>query len=220
MVTGFNTDVEHEGRVFHVQTEDKGRENPVIESLLYTRGAIVTSRRLSYADIADGPAYSEETVLKMMEAQHQGLIREILTGLFDPEGPKPFGHDIISNRSLDEVVADYLADIVIAAPLHLEIDGWDAAGSVPASPLSIRVLAGDADVPVAGARVVLKLLSSLDKSRDLFNGATGPDGRVEARFEAPTIPAGARTALLVQADAGAANTESIRELERADAEVV
>ena len=32
MVTGFNTDVEHAGRVYHVQTEDKGAGNPLIET--------------------------------------------------------------------------------------------------------------------------------------------------------------------------------------------
>ncbi len=47
MITGFNTDVEYEGRVFHVQTEDKGRTNPVVESLVYSGGEIVASRRAS-----------------------------------------------------------------------------------------------------------------------------------------------------------------------------
>ena len=31
MITGFNTDVDYDGRIFHVQTEDKGRDNPVLD---------------------------------------------------------------------------------------------------------------------------------------------------------------------------------------------
>ncbi len=34
MVTGFNTDVQHDGKIYHVQTEDKGVDNPLIEIVL------------------------------------------------------------------------------------------------------------------------------------------------------------------------------------------
>ena len=34
MITGFNTDVRHNNRVFHIQTEDKGDASPEIESLV------------------------------------------------------------------------------------------------------------------------------------------------------------------------------------------
>jgi len=51
MVTGFNTDVKHDGRVYHVQTEDKGLQNPIIETLIYMGGEILAARRTSYADL-------------------------------------------------------------------------------------------------------------------------------------------------------------------------
>ena len=41
MITGFNTDVEHDGVVYHVQTEDKGLDSPLILSLVYSGGAIL-----------------------------------------------------------------------------------------------------------------------------------------------------------------------------------
>jgi hypothetical protein len=59
MITGFNTDVAYEDRTFHVQTEDKGRTNPVVESLVYSGGEIVASRRASYAELAASARYSE-----------------------------------------------------------------------------------------------------------------------------------------------------------------
>src|SRR5262245_42701008 len=91
MVTVFNTDVQYVGRVFHVQTEDRGLANPVIESLVYTGGEIITSRRTGYADLAQSPEHSDLELARRMEAQHQTIIREILSGRFDPDGPKPFG---------------------------------------------------------------------------------------------------------------------------------
>src|SRR6185436_11981342 len=121
MITGFNTDVQYEGRVFHVQTEDRGLDNPVVESLVYTGGEIITSRRTAYADLARSSDYSEGEVARRMESQHQALIREILSGRFDPEGPKPFGYNIITNRALDEVVLDFLSREVGLEQIRLEM---------------------------------------------------------------------------------------------------
>jgi len=43
VITGYNTDVEFDGVVYHVQTEDKGLDTPVILSLVYSGGAILAS---------------------------------------------------------------------------------------------------------------------------------------------------------------------------------
>ena len=110
MVTGFNTDVEFNGRIYHVQTEDRGVDNPIIESLVYTGGEIVTSRKSSYAELLSGggepPA---DAVQGRMETQHRELMREIRNGAFASGALKPFGHGIVTNRSFDEVVAEFLA---------------------------------------------------------------------------------------------------------------
>jgi hypothetical protein len=34
MITGQNSEVLHNDRAFHVQTEDKGRSNPMLESFI------------------------------------------------------------------------------------------------------------------------------------------------------------------------------------------
>ena len=44
LITGFNTDVKYKGVVYHVQTEDKGVSNPLIETLIYKGGEILGSR--------------------------------------------------------------------------------------------------------------------------------------------------------------------------------
>ena len=44
VITGFNTDVKYRGVVYHVQTEDKGEANPLIETLIYKGGEILGSR--------------------------------------------------------------------------------------------------------------------------------------------------------------------------------
>src|SRR5205809_235221 len=43
VITGFNTDIRHNDKVYHIQTEDKGLQNPYIESLVYVGGDILAS---------------------------------------------------------------------------------------------------------------------------------------------------------------------------------
>ena len=50
VITGFNTDIKHNEKVYHVQTEDKGVGNPYIESLVYVGGEILASKKTSYAE--------------------------------------------------------------------------------------------------------------------------------------------------------------------------
>lgn len=206
MVTGFNTDVQYEGRVFHVQTEDKGRENPVVESLVYTGGEIVTSRKTSYADAVNGSDFSEAEVQRRMESQHQAIIREILSGRFDPEGPKPFGYNIITNRSLDEVVLEFLGTDVGLERIRLEMGEHQTLREGAVVKLRLRVMADQSERPVAAAKVAAKLISTKDKPRELFSGSTDSQGWVEATFEIPAL-LGANAAVLFQAQASGKNVE-------------
>jgi hypothetical protein len=54
MLSGINTDIEHDGKIYHVQTEDGGHQNPVIVTHLFAGGAILASRKVSYADVIQG----------------------------------------------------------------------------------------------------------------------------------------------------------------------
>jgi len=104
MITGFNTDVRYRGLVYHVQTEDKRPENPLIESLIYKGGEILGSRRLPYGDILTD-LRDEPAISKLMEDQHKGMIMEVKRGRFDPAGDPAQMEDL----SLDELVLAYLA---------------------------------------------------------------------------------------------------------------
>ncbi len=206
MITGFNTDVEYEGRVFHVQTEDKGQGNPTVESLVYTAGEIVESRRTSYADILEAGSYSEGEVHRRMEAQHQTVIREIQSGRFDPEGPKPFGYNIITNRSLDEVVLEYLSSEVSVGRIRLEMEDQPVLTEGTRPTLHLKVLDDESGRPVAGARITVKLISTRERPREIFAGTTDTDGRAQAEIDIPALP-GANGAILCQAEASGNNAE-------------
>lgn len=109
MITGFNTDVNYKGVVFHVQTEDKGIENPVIESLIYKGGEILGSRRLPYSEMVEN-GYDEKAVVRLMEDQHKTMIEEIRQGRFDESANILKDDTVLSDQSLDQVILNYLVE--------------------------------------------------------------------------------------------------------------
>ena len=79
MITGFNTDVEHEGVIYHVQTEDKGLASPLILSLVYTGGEILASKRSPYEDLI-AAGFSEAVLVERLQRQHKLICAAIHAG--------------------------------------------------------------------------------------------------------------------------------------------
>ena len=170
MVVGFNHNIKHKGKMYHIQTEDSGLENPHIITHLFVGGNILASKKTSYADIV-GAENLAQVVRELMEEQHKEMLRNLINGVYDdidvayaqqaqayqpgqihadgrrvelragvamppsaPRGarglppevlaarqePAPvlrndgaetlFGEDLISEKSLDEVILSYLAE--------------------------------------------------------------------------------------------------------------
>src|ERR1700681_3585399 len=82
MITGYNTDVRHRERVFHVQTEDKGADNPFIESLVYVGGQVLASKRANYAEML-AAGRDEKEIVALMDHQHRTMIAAIRHGKLD-----------------------------------------------------------------------------------------------------------------------------------------
>jgi hypothetical protein len=164
---GFNHNIKHRGKTYHIQTEDSGLDNPHIITHLFVGGNILASKKTSYADIV-GAENLAQVVRELMEEQHKEMLRNLINGVYDdidgaqqaqayqpgqlaadgpgvqlrqgrplpppreaprslpPEvlaarqEPAPalrndgaetlFGEDLISEKSLDEVILSYLAE--------------------------------------------------------------------------------------------------------------
>ncbi len=82
MITGYNTDVEHDGVVYHVQTEDKGLDSPLVLSLVYAGGAILASKRSSYKDLI-AAGFDEAVLTERLQRQHRLICAAINAGRLD-----------------------------------------------------------------------------------------------------------------------------------------
>ena len=133
MITGFNTDIEHEGVIYHVQTEDKGLDTPIILSLVYSGGTILASKRSPYKDlIAEG--FSDEALAERLKRQHRLICAAIHSGRIDdlkrmggrPKGA-PVQDEIVHEEILaDEIIHEEPEDIEGSAPPveDFEIEYW------------------------------------------------------------------------------------------------
>lgn len=126
MLTGYNTDFKLEGKIYHCQTEDGGVGSPFITSLLYFQGAILASRKTSYADILKADCL-DEVVRELMMEQHKQMIRDLMQGKLElnngpqaapakaapaapaPRSAPPEPRKEPAEKSLDDIILDFLA---------------------------------------------------------------------------------------------------------------
>jgi hypothetical protein len=291
VITGFNTDIKHGDRVFHVQTEDRGVGNPIVESLVYVGGQILLSKRSPYADLVEDGKVDEKAVRQLMDLQHRRIIEAIRRGRFDaaspgepladtgPAKPEPAlspaaaaaaaailagsgvhpapaapqrlqaaapaprppvasspaarppasgaigaappasgsiargpSSGILSSnatgmdRSLDQVIIEYLAAEAASERLELSLVKGGELVSGEAVALSIRAATSLTDRPVAGAQITLRVVSNLGPTQVLYRGATGGDGLVKVTATLPDIGNG-NAALIVSATSPLGNQE-------------
>lgn len=80
---GYNTNLRHHGKVYHVQTEDSGVGRPhVITHLFADGGRIIASRKTSYTEHV-AAANLQEIVKKLMQTQHKAMCIALRDGEFD-----------------------------------------------------------------------------------------------------------------------------------------
>ena len=197
LITGYNTDIEHDGRIFHIQTEDKGRSNPIIESLIYVGGEILASRRTPYADLLES-GLDEKLISEKMEAQHHRMIMDIRQGKYDPGGVKPFGAGIISDRSFEEVVLDYLETELQSDRLQVEVDSPREFVEGDPAVLALQARGELSSLPVGDVQVVVEFITTADKPRVLAEGKTDAAGGLRIPLAIPALEEG-NAAVVVRA---------------------
>jgi hypothetical protein len=187
VITGYNSDVRHGSRVFHVQTEDKGLANPKFETLIYLGGEILDSCRGSYEDLLTEVPVPDQVIQARMDEQHKSVIRDIKNGKYDttPPDPKAAEQQVFNDRPLDQAILEYLAhegdadtlELVLEQPIH-PVFGRPFGFSVRA-----RLCASHSPVP--GADVAVRLISSFKKAGTLAAGKTDADGSYAVQVEIP-----------------------------------
>lgn len=94
---GYNHNIPHRGRLYHVQTEDSGVNKAHIFTHVFYDGTIISSNKVSYdpeAEVED----LDQHIIGLMQESHKAMIRELRRGIFDQKivtyiGEHPEGSD-------------------------------------------------------------------------------------------------------------------------------
>jgi hypothetical protein len=231
LITGFNTDIKHNDKVYHVQTEDKGVGNPYIESLVYVGGEILASKKTSYAEQLK-TGVDDKWIGGLMEQQHRTMIAAIKRGRFDqpadttkaavrsaptiavPEAQRGvvFAEAAASppaiddEKTLDQVIIDYLASE--AESEHLELALLTQMDFVAGTPIEMRVAARKSlsQAPIPAAAIEVKVISTVEPPRVIFRGKTAADGTAVIRCTIPAFRDGT-AAVIISAQSPIGNDE-------------
>ena len=160
---GFNNNVRHRGRIFHIQTEDSGVKFPRIVTHLFADGGrIVKTTRTDYSEHLEKPDMAA-VVRGMMKEQHKSMFAALRAGDMDPLLETVCGPlDAARAKPSAEPVADLTvkndletARVVVGAGARPEAE---ATSAPPLASLAA------APAPVADARAVIESMKSLRDS--------------------------------------------------------
>jgi hypothetical protein len=221
VLTGYNTDIKHSGTTYHVQTEDKGRSNPLVESLVYTSGEILYTRRTPYDDLVEQDV-DKEAIASLMERQHRSIVDAVqsgglarLTGKIEQvsaEDDTTISHREADSKpaeepSLDQVILDYLeaqreqAHLILRAAIEHDF----AYGAV--AQVSVSAVDSIDHAPQAGVKVSVLFKSTSEPRRMILaEGETGGDGLYAAEADVPAF-AGGTSAVVITAESDLGRSE-------------
>ncbi len=185
MITGYNTDVRHGNRLFHVQTEDKGLSNPKIETLIYVGGEILDNYRSTYDDLLAAPPVGETAIQTRMDEQHRAVIRDIKNGKYDLTPPDLLEQQAFNDRPLDQAILEFLQQEGDVDTLELVLDQPLKPAFGGLFRVQVRARLCQSQSPVPGAEVSVKLVSSLKKATGLLSGRTSADGVFTGEVQLP-----------------------------------
>ncbi len=194
---GYNNNVRHKGRVFHIQTEDSGpKYGHIITHLFMDGGRILKSVKTSYSEYI-GSEQMSEIVRETMKRQHKAMFIALRDGKFDPLADGAAGSSPGASRAGSAQSEAALDEDPEQAPptarqssrgdIHLDVETIEraAVAAATAGPTA-PILRGAVDLPPPPARLFREKAPPA-----LSNSSPSPppakDG-AERRY-APTRPA-------------------------------
>src|SRR5215831_913999 len=137
MIFGFNTDIKHDGTVYHVQSEARESEQ-LLQTQIFVRGRCIGKRAVSYAASMPGGEFTDPHKEKMLRDQHRQVLEAIREGKLD---------SVLDKRETPET---------LAAVKELEVE-WLNANSVHSGGSLLMVLrVTEGGAAVEGARLTFR----------------------------------------------------------------
>jgi hypothetical protein len=187
MLFGHNTNVNVGDTTYHVQTEDRGATNALIDTTVYFHGRVLHRRTNNYFDLLPLNSNSEQALKRRLDQQHGAVIEELRAGRLLLPLPQETKSPAGANASNAASVPKVLTLVLINSKTWL-------AGK--RATLDVSVQSRESGEALNHARIVARIEGAADSNE--FKTETGIDGRALLEFDMPRI-AGAEPALVIEA---------------------
>jgi hypothetical protein len=191
MLFGHNTDVKAGESVYHVQTEDRGTANALIDTTVYCRGRVLHRRTNNYIDLLPLDPGREESLRKRIDDQHRTVTEDIRSGALQLVPPPMPVQEKPASTSPGSA-----AHASPPPPLALELVNAKSWLAGKRANLHVAVRKKQNGEAVVGALVTARIDGAVDVTE--FSTETAADGQARLEFDMPRI-AGSEPALVIEA---------------------
>jgi hypothetical protein len=191
MVFGHNTNVKIGGVTFHVQTEDRGDSNALIDTTVYHQGRVLHRRTNNYFDLLPMNEDCQQALKLRLDEQHQNVLDEIQSGALQLSIPQP---------AMVKTPAPVVAILVpaLVAQRRLLVDLLNAKSWLSGRHATLQVLIKEENGdPVPHARIEVEIEGSAEQQ--IQDGTSGMNGKSQIEFDMPKIT-GAEPAIVIRAE--------------------
>jgi len=189
MQFGHNSNVTVGGDTYHVQTEERGVAQALIDTTVYFRGRVLHRRTNSFTDLLPLNPDRERALKLRVETQHRSVVDELRSGKLRLTTPNDAKGTAPNSR---------LAAEPAAAALHLEL--LNAKTWLSGKRAMLQIAVNDhANKPVERATVMARVEGAAEPAA--FSSETNLLGRAKLEFDIPHL-VGPEVALVVEASKG------------------
>lgn len=192
MAFGHNSNVTVAGDTYHVQTEERGAAQALIDTTVYLRGRVLHRRTNSFSDLLPLNSDREQALKLRVDTQHRSVVDEIRSGKLRLND----GND--AKAAAPRAAAG--ASATPGSDLNLEL--LNAKTWLSGKHASLQIVVNDhANKPVERATVMARVEGAAGPAA--FSAETNLLGRAKLEFDMPAL-AGPEVALVVEASKGKA----------------
>ena len=185
MLFGHNSNVKAGNTTYHVQTEDRGTTNALIDTTVYFHGRVLHRRTNNYFDLLPLNPDTEQALKLRLDEQHRTVVDEIRTGALHLSLPQDEND---AARAAAPTPKALLLELINAKT-------W-LTGKRALLQVAVRNRTNQA---VQGAKVTARVDGAAAISE--YSTETGPFGHAQLEFAMPRL-AGAEPALVIEASHG------------------
>jgi hypothetical protein len=191
MPFGHNSNVTIAGDTYHVQTEERGAAQALIDTTVYLRGRVLHRRTNSFGDLLPLNPDREQALKLRVDTQHRSVVDEIRSGKLRLTIP-----------SDAKTAASHATAPAESAPVSLHLELLNAKTWLTGKHALLQIAVLDhANKPAEHATVTARVEGAAQLTA--FSTETGSLGRARLEFDMPPLT-GHEVVLVIEASKGKA----------------